>query len=93
MLPVLGAKTAEEVLDRSSLWAIGLVVALLILAWAAYRLLSWFGEDEDRTDGDQELLTHLRHLRSDGDVSEEEYRSIKGRLTERMKSSSTPDAE
>ncbi|MFV0442251.1 MAG: hypothetical protein ACK5Q5_01625 [Planctomycetaceae bacterium] len=81
MLPVLLAKSSEELLDRSMWWGIGLVFALFVLAWAAYRLRSWYGEDEDHADADQELLAHLKQMRSDGGVSEEEFRNIKGRLS------------
>ena len=63
---------------------IGLVVALLVLVWLVYRIRTWFGDGEDHTDGDQELLDHLSELHRRGDVSGEEFRSIKGRLTERM---------
>lgn len=84
MLPVVGANSPWDVLDRSMWWGIGLAVALLVLAWATYRLRSWFGEDEDRTDANQELLTHLRQMHAEGDVSDEEFRNIKGRLTEGM---------
>lgn len=93
MLPVVAAKTADELLDRSMWWGIGLVVALLLLAWAAYRLRSWFGEDTGHTDGSEELLTHLRQLQSAGDVSDEEYRSIKSRLSQRMDPPSPPMTE
>jgi hypothetical protein len=71
-----------DLLDQSIWSGIGLVVALLVLAWAAYRLRSWYGDDEDRTDAEAQLLMQLRRLRVEGDVSEEEFRSIKGRLTE-----------
>jgi hypothetical protein len=80
MLPVLSALTSEDLLDRSQWWVIGLLVALLLLAWAAYRLRAWFGEDEDHADANRELLAQLQQLKADGDVSEEEFRNIKGRL-------------
>lgn len=83
-MPLFAAKSIGDFIDQS-IWAgIGLVVALLVLAWVVYRLRTWYGDDADRTDGNHELLTHLRDLRREGEVSEEEFRSIKGRLTERM---------
>ena len=84
MLPVLAASSSEELVDRSIWWGIGLVFALLVLAWAAFRLRSWFGEDEDHADANQELLIHLKQMRSHGDVSEEEFRNIKGRLSQEL---------
>jgi hypothetical protein len=83
-MQVLAAKSLGDFLDQSAWAGIGLVVALLILAWVAYRLRAWYGEDEDRTAADHELLTSLRDLHREGAVSEDEYRSIKGRLTGRM---------
>lgn len=86
MMPVIAEKSFKE-LAGQSMWAgVGLVVALVVLAWLVFRLRAWYGEDSDRTGGDHELLTHLRELHREGDVSEEEFRSIKGRLTERMES-------
>jgi uncharacterized membrane protein len=83
-MPLFAANSIGDFIDQS-LWAgIGLVVALLVLAWLVYRLRAWYGDDADSTDGNHELLTHLRDLRREGEVSEEEFRSIKGRLTERM---------
>lgn len=83
MLPVLAEKSVWDLLDRSMWSGVGLVVALLALAWAFFRLRSWMGDDEDRTAGEQELLTHVLQMHREGDVSEEEFRSIKGRLTGR----------
>lgn len=83
-MPLVAAKTLTDFLQDSSWGVIGLVVALGVAAWLIYRLRTWYGEDADRAEGDQELLAHLRDLKREGDVSEEEFRSIKGRLTERM---------
>lgn len=92
-MPVLLAISTEEVLDQSMWWAIGLVVALFILAWAAYRLRSWYGEDEDHADANQELLLHLKQLRADGDVSDEEFRNIKGRLSPELVTPPPPNKD
>lgn len=83
MLPVLAEKSVWDLLDRSMWSGIGLVVALLTLAWAFFRLRSWMRDDADRTAGEQELLTHVLQMHREGDVSEEEFRSIKGRLVGR----------
>ncbi|MEZ6066650.1 MAG: hypothetical protein R3B90_13310 [Planctomycetaceae bacterium] len=80
----LAAKRLDDLLDQSLWVMIGLVVAVLLLAWVIHQLRSWYGEDEDRTAAHQELLTSLRELHREGDVSEAEYRSIKGHLTGKM---------
>lgn len=83
-MQVVAARSLEEFVDQSFWAGIGLVVALLALAWIAHRLRAWYGEDEDRTAANHELLSRLLELRREGDVSEDEYRSIKGRLKGRM---------
>lgn len=93
MAPVAAARSVWDVLDQSWWVGIGLVIALLACAWVLYHLRAWFGEDEDHTAGHQELLTHLRQLRGEGDVSEEEFRSIKRRLVEQMERSPVPSGE
>lgn len=93
MLPILADNSSTELLDRSLWWGIGLIVALLVLAWAAYRLRSWFGEDEDHADANGELLTHLRQLHAEGDVSTEEFRNIKGRLTHAAATPTRPQTD
>jgi hypothetical protein len=59
---------------------IGLCVALLILAGVVYRLRSWWREDAGRAVDSNELLTQFRELHREGDLTEEEFRSIKSRL-------------
>jgi uncharacterized membrane protein len=93
VLPLAAAKTVWDLLDQSMWSGIGLVVALLWLAWAAYRLRSWYGEDEDRADAGQEMLSQLRQMRAEGEVSEEEFRSIKGRLAQSRERPAGPPTE
>ncbi len=92
-MPLAAAKTAWDLLDQTLWSGIGLVFALLVLAWAAYRLRSWYGEDAGRSDAGQELLSHVRQMRAEGGVSEEEYRSIKGRLSEPRDRPAVPPTE
>lgn len=79
-MPPGATKTVWDLLDQSWWAGIGLVIAVLGLAWAAHRLRAWYGEDTGPADGSQELLEHLRQLRGEGGLSEEEFRSIKRRL-------------
>jgi hypothetical protein len=52
-MPLLAQKSVGDFVSQS-LWAgIGLVVALLVLAWVVYRLRAWYGEDAGGTDGDR----------------------------------------
>jgi len=86
MLPLAARKDAFELLDQSFWAGIGLVVALLAMAWAIERLRAWSGDDAGLNDGQEELLTHLRRQKAEGDLSDAEYRSIKGRILERTSS-------
>jgi hypothetical protein len=60
---------------------IGLCLALLILAGVVYWLRSWWREDAGRAVDSNDLLTQFRELHREGDLTEEEFRSIKSRLT------------
>lgn len=71
-----------KVLDASlAEWTI-LIVCVGVLVWLVVRVRSWFREDEDPTASAHEMLLQFRDLRRQGDLSEEEYRSIKNRLVE-----------
>jgi hypothetical protein len=93
MTTLLAAKTLDDLLDQSLWVGIGLVVAVLVLAWVTYHLRAWFGEDEGHTDANQELLTHVRDLHREGEMSESEYRSIKGRLTGQKERPASTEAD
>lgn len=70
---------------NASIWQIiGLLVALVVLVGLIIRIRSLFREDEDSTADDHLLLTQISDLHREGDLTEEEYRSIKGRLVQRL---------
>ncbi len=83
-MPARQADPWWNVVDQTSLVTIGLIVALLVLAWLVHIVRTWYWDSEDHTGGEEELLTHLRDLKREGELSEEEFRSIKSRLIERM---------
>ncbi len=76
--------TLWRLLDNSIWSAIGLIVALFVLAWLVRRIRMWFRDDTDPTADDHLLLTQISELRREGDLSEDEYRSIKGRLVAKL---------
>lgn len=53
---------------------------LVALIWGTLRLRTWFREDSEPDVCDHELLSRLGELHREGELSEEEYRLIKGRL-------------
>lgn len=60
------------------------LAGLAIGLWAFARFIAWMRDDEDNAAAEQMMLTQYTEMHRDGDLSEEEYRSIKGRLLERL---------
>lgn len=75
----LGEFFRESVL--SWLLLFGMLAALI---WAIVWIKARYGGHEDPAVADHQMLSQLGELRRQGDLSEEEYRSIKGRLVERL---------
>ena len=72
----------QELIHSSFWWWVGLLFAIVVLAWVAVRLGRWFRDDTDPTDDDRRMLSEIREMYHEGDLSEQEYRSIKSRLME-----------
>jgi hypothetical protein len=89
ILPLAAEERFHRVVLESAWTWIGLFFALLVLAWAVSRIRAWFREDDDPVGNTQEMLSEIREMYVEGDLSEEEFRSIKGRLTERVDRTST----
>lgn len=73
-----------NVLHESTWTWIGLAFAIVVLVWLVVRIRAWIREDADPAEDAQQMLSEIREMYREGDVSQEEYRSIKRRLTERM---------
>jgi len=67
---------------------------LVVLVWGIFRLVSRANEDVDPAEADREMLEAINELRREGDLSESEFRTIKGQLVARLNGqwSSTPDS-
>lgn len=65
--------------------------ALLVLIWLSFLIRSWLRDDAGPEADSHQMLTQLGDLLREGDLSEEEYRSIKSRLIERLDDSSRGD--
>ena len=65
-------------------WMAFLAASLAILGtvWVFCRIKAWYCEDSDTAGSETEMLLQIRELRREGDLSDEEYRSIKSRLIE-----------
>lgn len=57
---------------------------VIVVVWAIVRLVSRVNEDVDPAEADREMLLALNDLRREGDLTEDEFRSIKGQITGRL---------
>lgn len=57
---------------------------MVVVIWAIIRLVSRVNEDVDPAEADREMLQALNDLRREGDLTEDEFRSIKGQITGRL---------
>ncbi len=84
------AKRATDIFDLLQLrdinwWEYGFAATgLVVLIWVIVRVTSRGNEDVDPAVSDQEMLNSISELRREGDLTEDEYRSIKSQLMGRM---------
>lgn len=86
-MPGGGRKDLDDLFHEfaaSALIFAGLVLLVGIGVWVVTRVRSRLADDEGSATGDHRLLTQIADLKEQGDLTEEEYRSIKGRLVERI---------
>ena len=74
------------ILEWLSFIATILVIAAII--WSIVRVRAWFRDDVGADESDEQLLIQMMEMRREGELSEEEYRSIKHRLAARLRSTS-----
>ena len=67
-----------------TLWTVGLLAGLTlaigVLAWTCLKIRDWYRDDTGHADDPAMFLTALHESTRRGDVTEEEYRTIQGRL-------------
>lgn len=84
----------EQVIDSSFLWTIygilGLAVAIFVGVVAWYQIRAWCWDGDDPADEAGAFLTALRDSTREGDVTDEEYRSIQSRVMSQVDDSSNP---
>lgn len=102
LVPTFGSSTVArqqdtilwKLLDASPRewgWFLGGLAGLAATLWAFARFIAWMRDDEDTAAAEQMMLTEIGDLHRGGDLSDEEYRSIKGRLLERLEGSDDSD--
>lgn len=76
----------QRLLPQDKMWLVlsllGVLFAFIILSWIAVKLRSLYQEDEGPTGETGDFLGQLNESLSEGEVSQEEYRSIQRRLLE-----------
>ena len=60
------------------------LIALVVFIWLITRLVTRATEDSDPAEIDRQMLTAINDLHRKGDLSQEEFRSIKGQLLDRL---------
>lgn len=69
------------------------LIALISFIWVVARLVTRMTEDSDPAETDRQMLTAINDLHRKGDLSQEEFRSIKGQLMDRLQSDLRSSAE
>ena len=83
-----------KLLDRSVdqyVWGFfGLILAILVMVWLIMQIRAWLTEDDDPAASDHQLLASIRDLNREGDLTDDEYRSIKSQLVHRLRDDTAP---
>lgn len=75
----------EEFLQFVSWWPVLVAaVGLILLIWAILHFVARANEGVDPAEADRQMLLAMNELRREGDLSESEFRSIKGQLVSRF---------
>ena len=73
------------------------LIVLIVFIWVVARLVTRVTEDSDPAETDRQMLTAINDLHRKGDLSQKEFRSIKGQLVDRLqedrKSSTTGSSD
>ena len=63
-------------------WFLGGLAGVLVLIWMIFKIVGVTREHEDPAEVREAMLSQIGELQRQGDLSDEEYRSIKNQLTE-----------
>ncbi|MBS0261965.1 MAG: hypothetical protein JSS02_08405 [Planctomycetes bacterium] len=84
---------ASDVWHQAIYPLLGVSALILVLAVAVYLIRSWMRENDGPDDSAHDLLTEYREMHSRGELTDEEYRIIKGRMASRIGGNSEPKRE
>lgn len=72
-------------LPVNSWWGLLAALTLLVMmTWWIIRLVARVNEDTDPAEADRQMLLAINELHREGDLDNEEFRSIKSQLVERL---------
>ena len=81
-------RTSQDVLTQAFIPLITTVAAIAVLAVVIYLIRSWLRENDGPAASELELLSEYREMHRRGELSDEEFRIIKGRMAPRIKGTS-----
>lgn len=85
-----GMHNPSEVLSRTLVPLIAVAILIAVLAVAVYLIRSWLRDNDGPDASVHELLAEYRELNLRGELSDEEFRIIKGRMASRIGGASDP---
>lgn len=74
-------------------WSLVLMAGIAILGFGVWRLRRWLFSPVGSESGDEWSLQHLRDLRSAGELSEEEFQSLRTKMISQIRSADARRAE
>jgi len=92
MLPLAEANFRDVLRQSAGTW-VGLIFAIVVLAVIVARVRAWYRSDDDPAENANQMLSEIREMYEEGKLSEEEFRSIKGRLRNHTDLASAPGDE
>jgi uncharacterized membrane protein len=84
---------ASDALSKVLIPLVTTVTAIGVLVMAVYFIRSWLRENDGPAASDHELLGEYREMNQRGELSDEEFRIIKGRMASRIRGDPNPTSE
>ena len=81
-------RSPTDALTQTLIPLITTVAAIGVLAVVIYLIRSWLRENDGPAASDHELLGEYREMNRRGELSDEEFRNIKGRMASRIRGNS-----
>jgi|GEM_PF-2568778 len=89
----LSTEQINELTKTTTFYGIGLVLALIATAFTVHCIRNWYRGGDDPADERDEIIRQFQESKSRGDLTDEEFRSIKSRISsqgDRLHKTSAP---